>query len=213
MRVISTNVAARQPDPAGKHDFSGIDKLPEPFIDLAVPGPNYGDGSGVVGDAIGDEKFHGGAHKAVYAYAREELDHWEAQLGRSLRNGTFGENLTTEGIAWAEVLINQRLRLGEAVLEVSVPRTPCATFAAWMDVPRWLKIFTQRGDCGSYLRIITPGRITSGDQIEFLPAPEHDITMGMAFRAKMGDRELARRVVEAAVLPAIHHDQLAAKLS
>ena len=53
MQVISTNVAVRRPDPSGRHKFSGIDKKPQDFIDLAAPGPHYGDGSGVHGDVLG----------------------------------------------------------------------------------------------------------------------------------------------------------------
>ena len=212
MKVISTNVAVRRPEPHGRHEYTGIDKQPRPFLDLEVPGPNYGDGSGVVGDSIGDHAHHGGAAKAVYAVAREELDYWEGTLNRVLRDGYFGENLTTEGISWPNMLINQRIQVGECVLEVSIPRTPCATFSGWMDEPGWLKSFTERGDCGSYLRIIEPGRITPGDEITLIGRPDHDITMGMAFAAKMGDKELARRVVDAGCLAPVHHDQLVKSL-
>ncbi|MDO5032660.1 MOSC domain-containing protein [Corynebacterium sp.] len=213
MKVISTNVAVSRPDPSQRYEYTGIDKQPREFIELAVPGPHYGDGSGVVGDAIGDHKHHGGAEKAVYAYPREELDYWQGELGRELRNGAFGENLTTQGVDLTKLLINQRLHVGEAVLEVSIPREPCATFAAWLGEKGWVKTFTQRGDCGAYLRIITPGRISPGDTIELVGRPEHDVTMGMAFRAKMGDMELARHVVEVGCLAPVHHDKLAARVA
>ena len=98
MQVISTNVAVRRPDPSGRHEFSGIDKKPQDFIDVAAPGPHYGDGSGVRGDIIGDTQHHGGNDKAVYAYSREELDYWQSELSRPLASGGFGENLTTQGV-------------------------------------------------------------------------------------------------------------------
>ncbi|MFW9060756.1 MOSC domain-containing protein [Corynebacterium striatum] len=212
MKVLSTNVAVRRDDPSNRHAYTGIDKKPRPHIELAVPGPNYGDGSGVVGDSIGDHQHHGGAEKAVYAFAREELDYWQDQLSAALPSGSFGENLTTLGIDWEQTLINQRIRVGGALLEVSIARQPCATFAGWMNTRGWLRSFTQRGDCGAYLRIIEPGRITSGDEITLIGRPDHDITMGMAFAAKMGDKELARRVVDAGCLAAVHHDQLVKRL-
>ena len=202
MQVVSTNVAVRRPDPSRRHEFSGIDKRPQDFIDLAAPGPHYGDGSGVHGDIIGDTKHHGGNDKAVYAYSREELDYWQSELSRPLDSGGFGENLTTQGIDLSALLINQRVRIGTAVLEVSVPRQPCATFAGWLGERGWLKRWTARGDCGTYLRIISPGRIRPGDAIELDNPPSHDITMRMAFAAKMGDRALARRVIDAGCLPA-----------
>lgn len=208
MQVISTNVAVHRPDPSGRHEFSGIDKQPQDFIDLAAPGPHYGDGSGVRGDIIGDTQHHGGNDKAVYAYSREELDYWQSKLSRPLASGGFGENLTTQGIDLSALLINQRVCIGTAVLEVSVPRQPCATFAGWLGERGWLKRWTARGDCGTYLRIMSPGRIRPGDAIELDNPPSHGITMRMAFAAKMGDRALARRVVDACCLPTHQQNSL-----
>ncbi|QCB29460.1 MOSC domain-containing protein [Corynebacterium endometrii] len=207
-RVISTNVAAPLADPGGAGRKSGIDKRPEPCITVFRPGPNYGDGSGVEGDFIGDTKWHGGEHKAVYGFAREELNYWEGRLGRGLADGSFGENLTTEGVVWKDALIGQRFRVGEAMLEVSIPRTPCRTFAGWLGERGWLKMFSERGDAGSYFRVIEGGTIAAGDEITFEGSPKHDVTMGMAYRAKMGDLELARHIVKVGCLPEVHQVQL-----
>ncbi|UQV54256.1 MOSC domain-containing protein [Corynebacterium pseudodiphtheriticum] len=213
MKVISTNVAVRRADPSGRHDYTGIDKQPQPAIELKIPGPHYGDGSGIHGDSIGDHEHHGGADKAVYAFAREELDYWENELGREFRDGYFGENLTTTGLNLQSLLINQQIKIGDALLEVSIPRSPCATFAGWVNEPGFLKSFTDHGDCGAYFRIITPGTITAGDTMEFVGKPGHDVTMGMAFRAKMGDMDLAQYVVKVGCLATVHHEQLKAKLA
>lgn len=208
MRVLTTNVALRRRDPSHRYEFTGIDKRPHGFIQVTEPGPNYGDGSGITGDVIGDALHHGGRQKAVYAFAREELDYWEKQLNRALPNGTFGENLTTAGIDLAQLVINQQVQIGEVLLEVSVPRTPCATFSAWMQHPGWLKKFTAHGDCGAYFRVITPGIIRPKDQITLFDAPSHGVTMAEAFAAKMGDKEKARKVVAAHCLPGHHHEGL-----
>lgn len=203
--VLSTNIARVQQDPGGADRVSGIDKLSVASgIDVFTPGPNYGDGSGVTGDVIGDSLHHGGAHKAVYAFSREELDFWDP----TYRNGFFGENLTTSGIELENLLINQQVRIGTALLEVSVPRRPCRTFASWLVIRGWLKTFTQRGLPGSYFRVVEAGHINPGDSLEVLQAPDHDITMAMAFRAKMGDKSLARQVVAAQCLPGRYHDEL-----
>lgn len=194
MKIVSTNVAVPRPSGVRRYDTTGIDKQPVPFIELRVPGPNYGDGSGVVGDFVGDAEHHGGANKAVYAVAAEELAFWSAQLGRELRPGSFGENLTTSGLDLKELVLDQQVRVGTALLQVSVPRRPCGTFAQWMGERGWLKSFTQRGDCGAYFRILEPGRIAPDDAIEVLARPSHGITMGLAFRAKMGDKEAAARI-------------------
>ncbi|HIW96849.1 MAG TPA: MOSC domain-containing protein [Candidatus Corynebacterium gallistercoris] len=211
--VLSTNVAHVQADPGGADRISGIDKRPQPFIDVFAPGPSYGDGSGVRGDTIGDDKHHGGADKAVYAFAREELDYWQARLGRELTNGSFGENLTTSGLDLSGVVLNQRFTFGEVLLEVSVPRQPCRTFGAWLDERGWMKAFTERACPGSYFRVIKPGVIRPGDSIEAHPAPAHGITMQQAFLAKMGDNDLARTIVDAGCAPEKLHNDLKGRLS
>ncbi|WP_277100283.1 MOSC domain-containing protein [Corynebacterium riegelii] len=205
--VLSTNIAKPQPDPGGQSRRSGIEKVAADEIVVTIPGPDYGDGSGVVGDHVGDTKHHGGQQKAIYAYSRECLDSWERELGRSLPNGMFGENLTTTGIVWANVLLNQRFRIGEVELEVSVPRSPCRTFAAWMGEPGWVRRFAESGDCGCYFRVNQEGVIRPGDAIEALDTPEHGFTMGEAFAAWMGDADLARRMWELNILPPLYQER------
>lgn len=202
--VLSTNIADPQPDPGGLKRQSGIKKVPAELITVTIPGPDYGDGSGVVGDHIGDTKHHGGQQKAVYAFARERLDTWSQELGRELPNGVFGENLTTAGIDWNRALLNQRFQVGEVELEVSVPRTPCRTFAKWMGERAWVRRFTESGDCGAYFRVNAEGVIRPGDAITPLDEPEHGFTMGEAFAAWMGDDELARRMWELDILPPLY---------
>ncbi|MEX3611182.1 MOSC domain-containing protein [Rothia sp. LK2588] len=207
-RVLSTNVAAPFTCPADAQRQTGIDKRPQPEISVFAPGPHYGDGSGVRGDFVGDLLHHSGAHKAVYAFANEELRYWSDQNGETYVPGAFGENLTTVGMDWTQAVINQRIRVGSALLEVSVPRSPCRTFAEWLEIKGWVKKFAAHGDCGSYFRVIEPGVIHPGDALEFLAPPEHGVTMGQAFRAAMGDRNAMRTLVEAACYPPFYHDRL-----
>ena len=119
---------------------------------------------GLAGDRVYDVWNHGGPDQAVYAYAREDLDFWEAELGRPLGNGVFGENLTTEGIDVNGALIGERWRVGpDVILEASCPRIPCGTFQGWLAQAGWIKRFTQAARPGSYLRVIEPGEIRAGD--------------------------------------------------
>jgi MOSC domain-containing protein YiiM len=211
--VRSTNVGRPKPEPNHGRYRTGIDKRPVDRVAVSAPGPRYGDGSGVAGDHVGDLRHHGGAQKAVYAFSREELDRWEEELGRSLPDGWFGENLTTQGIDLEALLLNQRLRVGdEVVLEVSVPRTPCVTFAGHMGERGWVRRFAERGRSGVYLRVAVPGVIAPGDRVEALEPPAHDVDMLTAFAAAMGDDDAARRVVDAACLPAMYHERLVQRL-
>lgn len=208
--VLSTNLAHPQADPGGADRVSGIDKRPVDSIEITVPGPAHGDGDGpgAVGDTIGDTAHHGGNDKAVYAFDREELDFWEGELGRELGNGVFGENLTTAGIDLSRLLINQRVRVGTVELEVSLARTPCRTFARWLDERGWIRRFNDRERPGAYFRVITPGTITAGDELTLLDAPSHDVDMLTVFRGAKGGKEAARRIVEAGCLPGKYHRRM-----
>ncbi len=106
-----------------------------------------------------DQDNHGGVDQALYAYAREDLDWWTEQLGRELLNGIFGENLTTAGLDVNAALIGEIWRVGEAVVQVTLPRIPCVTFKSWLDEPHWVKRFAAGRRPGAYLRVLTAGTV------------------------------------------------------
>ena len=77
--VVTVNLGSREPNPAKTVGVTGILKRPVDAATLRAPGPKRGGlGSGLVGDFIGDVRSHGGDDQAVYAFAREGLDSWEA---------------------------------------------------------------------------------------------------------------------------------------
>lgn len=210
--VLSVNAGALAPV-AGLRRPSGIRKHPVDRITVRDPGPKHGGlGSGVVGDEIGSRKHHGGETQAVYAVAREELDWWGRATGRDLADGMFGENLTTSGHEVDDAEIGERWRVGAVLLEVCGPRIPCATFAAHMAEPRWVRRFTERGRTGAYLAVREAGVVERDDPIEVVHRPGHGLTVPMFFRASMGDRDQARVLLEAGVLPQVEHDWLASRV-
>ena len=85
----------------------------------------------------------------------------------------FGENLTTSGIDVTGARIGERWRVGTdgLLLEVSAPRTPCRTFAAFLNLNHWIKTFTQAGKPGAYLRVISPERYAPATHHHRLTAP------------------------------------------
>src|SRR5271155_4775711 len=99
----------------GKSGVSSIDKR-------AVDGRLAVRALGLAGDSQSDTQNHGGVEQAVYAYALEDLDDWAGLLGRELRPGQFGENLSTRGVDVTGALIGETWRVGSALLQVSRPR-------------------------------------------------------------------------------------------
>ncbi|MCX5092275.1 MOSC domain-containing protein [Streptomyces sp. NBC_00365] len=201
MKLLSLNVGHPRAVPYTDHPrgVTGIDKRPvDGPVRVAAPGPKGVGASGLAGDAVCDLRHHGGNDQAVYAVAREDLDDWGRELGRPLASGSFGENLTTEGLDVSGARIGERWRVGsEVVLEVTCGRIPCRTFQGHLGEQRWVKRFTQKGAPGAYLRVIEPGEIRAGDPIEIVHRPDHEVTVALAFRAETTERTLLPRVLAA----------------
>src|SRR6476469_1712816 len=127
-----------------------------------VTGPVRAHRMGLVGDVVSDTLHHGGADQAVYAFAREDLDRW---------------------------------RIGTALFEVASVRTPCNDFKGWMgesgfDDRQWVKRFMAECRPGPYLRVLQPGEITAGDEIETVHRQGHGVTVSTMFRAINLDHSL-----------------------
>jgi MOSC domain-containing protein YiiM len=199
----SVNVGRPRPNPWKTTGITGIDKRPvDGPVAVTAPGPKGTGAVGLAGDRVYDVRNHGGTDQAVYAYAREDLDHWAAELGRELPDGVFGENLTTSGLDVNGALIGERWRVGDQVLlEVSCPRVPCGTFQGWMEEQGWIKRFTRAALPGAYLRVIEPGDIRAGDAITVEDRPAHDVTVALCFRALTSEPELLPRLTVAEALP------------
>ncbi|WP_405449443.1 MOSC domain-containing protein [Streptomyces achromogenes] len=211
MKLLSVNVGRPRPVPytSQPDGLTGIDKQPAGGpVRVTAPGPKGVGASGLAGDAVCDTRHHGGDDQAVYAYAREDLDAWERELGRPLANGCFGENLTTDGLDVSGALVGERWRIGpRVVLEVTAGRIPCATFQGHMGERGWVKRFTRKAATGAYLRVIEPGEIRSGDPVEIVYRPDHGVTAAMQFRAVTTERELLPRLLAAG--EALHSETLA----
>jgi MOSC domain-containing protein YiiM len=187
--VLSVNVAQmRQIQRQGELVWTGIWKHP-------VTGPLAVRGVNVEGDDQGDRSVHGGPDKAVYAYAREDIDWWERELGKELPDGIFGENLTLHAVDPAKALVGERWRIGSVLLEVSEPRFPCWKLGVRFGDPRMLKRFALARRTGTYLRIIEEGTLEAGDRVEPVSRPAHQLTIADFVHAYLEDRSQLPRLL------------------
>ena len=81
-------------------------------------------------------------------------------MGHPIGNGTFGGEPPTSAVDVTNAVVGERWHVGGdgLVLEVSAPRVPCRTFAAWLGERGWVKAFAQSSVPGAYLRVISPAR-------------------------------------------------------
>jgi MOSC domain-containing protein YiiM len=173
-RVLAACVVHADLEVPGRVGRSAIDKRP-------VPGRVRAGRLGLDGDHVCNTRDHGGVHQAVYGYAEEDARTWSAELGRTLEPGWFGENLRISGLPLSDAVLGARCRVGDALLEVSAPRVPCATFGHWSGERQWVRRFALRANTGCYFRVLTEGEVGAGDPVEFVHVPEHGITVRDVF--------------------------------
>lgn len=174
-RLVAACVVLRLHDDAGTVGTTAIDKQP---VDGAVKVGRLG----LYADVQADRTHHGGEDQAVYAYGSDDADWWAEQLQRDIPPGLFGENLRVAGLEVSTARVGERWRVGTGedavVLEVTHARTPCMTFARWLtgsgviaESNGWVKRFSDARRLGTYLRVVTPGKVRAGDPIEVIAAP------------------------------------------
>jgi MOSC domain-containing protein YiiM len=117
---------------------------------------------GIVGDA-----HAANWHRQVSLLAWESIEKMRA-LGLKVNVGSFAENITTRGLNLVELPVGTRLRLGEALVEVTQIGKVCHERCA---------IYYQAGDCvmpreGIFVRVHEGGRVRVGDLVEVLALPE-----------------------------------------
>ena len=132
---------------------------------------------GLAGDGHAHPDIHGGPLQAVLLIAAEVVDRLIEQ-GFPVFYGALGENLTTRGIDISQLRIGDQLRAGDAILEITKPRGPCATLDVYgagiqraiydkqvkdrdPSAPHW-------GMSGFYARVVAPGMVRTGDIIALM---------------------------------------------
>ena len=183
-RVESVNVGAPRPVQVNGHTvLTAIWKSP---VEERVPLR----GVNLRGDDQADRAVHGGPDKAVYAYAVEDTEWWEAELEASLGPAAFGENLTVRGLPVSGAVIGERWAVGSALLEVAQPRLPCFKLGLRMGDPGFPKRFAAADRPGAYLRAVHEGDIGVGDPIDVVDRPAHGVTSALVARAMLREPEL-----------------------
>ena len=182
MRVISVNVGQpRTVDWHGRPVLTSIWKAP-------VAGPVRAAHHNLFGDEQSDLTVHGGPRKAVYAYPSEHYEYWRRQLPHAdLSWGSFGENLSTEGLIESELAVGDRLRIGSTELVVTQPRMPCYKLGIRFGDDLMVKRFMRAGRSGVYFSIATEGAIQAGDAIVVVSRAEERLTIADLFASKLKD--------------------------
>jgi MOSC domain-containing protein YiiM len=210
MKVVSLNVAVPRTVVWKGHEVrTGIFKEP-------VKGPVMMRRLNLDGDRQADLTVHGGPDKAVYAYPCEHYPVWKDELpGMVLPWGMFGENLTTEGLSEQEIHIGDKFRIGEAIVRVTQPRTPCYKLALKFQRDDMLKRMLTNGRSGFYFSVVEQGVVQAGDAIERIHEDPEGISvaeLNALYRDGGKDANLLRRAANLEALPKNWRDYLREEL-
>ena len=151
------------------------------------------------GDRQADQVNHGGSEKAVCVYPFDHYPYWKRQLGRDLKPGAFSENLTISGAIETEVCVGDVFRIGEAMVQVSQPRMPCAKLAGKNGSKMLPKQIANVGYTGFYMRVLSEGLVAAGDGFDLLRAHPERITIAEVnsiIYEKSNDVALIKRLAE-----------------
>lgn len=178
MRVASIQIGrVRACDRPVGPERTAIDKR-------VVEGPIRAGRLGLEGDEVADLRHHGGPERAVLFASRATYPVFEARLGRPLPSGSFGENLTVEGLTDAEVSIGDRLCIGDAEFEVASPRIPCGTLARHLEDPGMVAAIGEPHRAGWYARVVREGLVRAGDRVERVARPHPEWSIARVAAAK-----------------------------
>ncbi len=173
----------------GRPTRTGIWKSP-------VTGPVALRNNSVEGDEIANLDNHGGLHKAVYVYASEDARWWRSEHRRIVLPGAMGENLTVEGVDVSGAKVGDRWSIGSAVLEVAGPRTPCFKLGLRHDDQDIVDEFRASLRWGAYMRIISEGTVTVGDDIVAVPVTQPSMSVSEVAKIYHEERERAAELLD-----------------
>ena len=182
MKLTSINAGRRQTQQnKGREEVTGIYKIPlQGLVPITV--------LGIADDFIGSSKHHGGPDQALYVYGEADYDWWTKEIGREMLPGMFGENLTISGLECAGFNIGDYLHIGGVILQATAPRIPCGTFASRMEDPQWVKKYTAAERPGFYVRVLSEGTLTAGQDVRIEKYAGETLSLIDVFRAHY-DRE------------------------
>lgn len=140
----------------------GVPKLP---VDAAEVTP-----TGLSGDRQASRKHHGRPYQALCLWSFETIAALRAE-GHPIAPGSAGENITIAGIDWAQVTSGTRLRIGDAIVEVSLPADPCSQNAQWLSDGDISRLHHSAGPHASrmYASVLRPGAVRADDPVILEP--------------------------------------------
>jgi MOSC domain-containing protein YiiM len=186
-------------------DYSG--SRPSAIAKLQVEGELMLTERGLVGDEQAETSYHGGPDRALCHYPREHYAHWKTMFPEQAAlffAPAFGENLSTEGLTERNVFIGDIFHWGNALIQVTQPRSPCFKLNFHFSISDMSSQMQASGRVGWLYRVITGGKVNVDAPLE-LVSRNSDVSVldaaAIAWHMPFDDEQY-RRLVSAAGLSA-----------
>ncbi|MFT5790241.1 MAG: MOSC domain-containing protein YiiM [Shewanella sp.] len=124
----------------------------------------------VDGDSQADPKHHGGLDRVLHHFPREhygQYRRWDMIAGFKDAPG-MGENISTVGLDETQVNIGDIIQMGEVLLQVTQPRSPCFKLNLQFGHNEFALAMQQSGRCGWFYRVLKTGTIFDTDTISLI---------------------------------------------
>lgn len=155
----------------------------------AVSGPVYLSELGLAGDMCADPKHHGGIERALHQYPAEHYAYWQQEYGsaQNWQAPGMGENISTLGMTEENVCIGDQYQWGEAIIEVSQPRSPCYKLNQRWHTEAFSVRMQDISRCGWLYRVLQPGFVSADDKLTLISRPDNAMTVQQVCNIFFGD--------------------------
>lgn len=144
-----------------------------------VSGEIYLSETGLAGDEVADKRHHGGLERALHHYPAEHYRYWQEKYGadKNWQAPGMGENISSFGMTEKNVHIGEQFTWGEAVIEVSQPRSPCNTLNRRWGVVDFSHDMQTISRCGWLYRVIRTGHVSVDMPLVSLGKPSDTLSI------------------------------------
>lgn len=159
-----------------KQCFGGIESA---IGKLSVGDDVYLSPEGLAGDECADKRHHGGLERALHQYPSEHYAYWRKKysLGMQWQAPGMGENLSSKGMTENTVCMGDQYRWGEAIIEVSQPRSPCYKLNKRWGIEDFSVQMQAISRCGWLYRVIQPGVVNVSKPLQLIERVTNPLTV------------------------------------
>lgn len=144
---------------------------------------------GLAGDECADKLHHGGLERALHQYPAEHYTYWQDKynVADSWQAAGMGENMSSIGMTEQTVYLGDRYQWGEAIIEVSQPRSPCFKLNKRWGIENLSVDMQDISRSGWLYRVIQPGMVSVDEPLELIARVDNAMTITAVCETFFGD--------------------------